>query len=433
MAYFPDEACPDLKDAHTVQAAIDTLCKRPTGGCAVVVTPADRLDEVVKRLLEEGRTELCLCLTAGVHELPEGLKLEGDLGLELEGCGAGTHVVAGAGIALEGLRAAVLRDLDLVLKTDEPIVFDGCLEVAVESCRLFRSGRGAALCTIGGAERIRLVDDVFDAHAPGKGPVESLSKLLERPDRRAFARVADELAGKLAGDDAARKKLQSEIDKAADQIAKLGREEQQAWGAFQRLLTGGAATRPGLLGALLGVYDAGADASAATALVLADGGAETEIAECRLVGTLGLYGIPGDEVLDGNDLKRLKAMLAAGQVELDVTPGALHLRDNALTRIALAGDVIAELKKPSHVLALSGLYADAFLTDNVLRLPQSSLVVGHASLTSNDFREDEAPAGVVLSDSATFVANHAPNDVQLFSVANRAAEAANLTINVVIL
>ena len=435
VTYFPDDACPDLKDAHTVQEAIDTLCKRPTGGgCAVVVTPDQRLDEVVKQLLGEGRTELCLCLTAGDHELPDGLELEGaEIGLELEGCGARTQLVTGAGITLKGLQAVVVRDLDLLLKTEAPVVLDGCLEVAVESCHVLRSGGGEVLCTIGGAERIRLVDDVFDAHPPSKGqPVASLAKLLERPDRRLFARVAGDLATRLAADDAARKDLQAEIEKAADKIAKLSREEQEAYAALQRLLAGGAATRPGLLGSLLGIYDAVANVSAPTALVLADGDAETEIAECRLVGALGLYGLPGEAILDDNDLKRLKAMQASGQLQLDLSSAALHLRDNVLTRIVLGGDVMEQLKTPSDRVALSGLYADALLTDNVVRLPESSLVTGHASLTSNDFREDSADAGVVLSDSATFVANHAPNDIRLFSVANQALEAANLTINVVI-
>src|SRR5207237_3172916 len=51
VSYTPDPACADLKDAHTVQQALDTLCKRPTGqACSVTVRPDQRLAPVSKAL-----------------------------------------------------------------------------------------------------------------------------------------------------------------------------------------------------------------------------------------------------------------------------------------------------------------------------------------------------------------------------------------------
>jgi hypothetical protein len=432
VAYVPG-ACADLKDASTVQEALDILCKRPSGGgCAVVVPPDQRVDELIKTLQSDGHTDLCLCLMAGDHELPDGLTVEGDLGLELCGCEAGTRVKAGGPVRLSGLRTAVLSDLDLLLATGAPLEFDRCDAVELLSCRVLRDAAGVASVIIAGAERIRLIDDVLDGHAPGvKGVVPQIAGLLKLTDRRAYAREAARLAEKLGADEGARAELLQLIDKARPRIDKLSVEEREAYAGVGRAL---AAAAPAItqLGWLLAVFDATAGARAHAALVLTDGGAETEIAECRLIGPLVLYGEPGDAIVTPDRAQGISAAHKDGRLTLDVAAGTLHIRDCALTQITVGAAMSRLLiDPPADRFALSGVFRRALLTDNVLTQPAHALVAGHASLTGNDFDEHTDDVGIVIADSAIYTANHAPNDFRLFAASQVTAVAANLTINIV--
>jgi hypothetical protein len=434
VAYDPSGDCPDLKSAGTVQEAIDILCRRPTGvGCSVVVTPDQRLDKVVKQLLDEGRVELCLCLTAGDHELPNGLVLTSrEVSLELCGCEGGTRVKVGEGIMLSELRSVTIADIDLTLASDGPFVFDHCATVQILSCDVRREVPGEVACAIIRADRIRLVDDLFSGYVPRGGrPVAPIAKLLEIADRRRLLLQTAALADELAGDEGRRAELGDLIAKAAARIAKLSGSEQVAYAVLAELLRTPAPAALGLRAGLMGIVDAVAATDAGPALTIDDGGAEAEIAECRLIGDLGLYGTPGDAVLGGDEAGRLGQLRNQGALRLQSAGGNLHLRENALTRIALGDELTKLLATPADKIEVPAVFRAATLSDNVVPRPGNALIAGHVVLNANDFPQSADDVGVVVADSAIYTANHAPNDIRLFSVAQAATVAANLTINIV--
>lgn len=437
VGYTPDPACTDLAAADTVQEALDLLCKRPTGSCSVTVPTDQPLDELVKQLLGAGATDLCLCLVSGDHELPGGLVVEQDgVSLKLAGCGPGTRLKVGGEVAFRGLAAVAVRELDLLLATAAPIAFERCGEVTVEACHLLRPEEGGPVCVITEAERIRVEGNVIDSHrGRGEGhPIDLITDLLKLPDRRLLALEARKIAAGLARSAPGRRNLAARIREADDFLRNLTRAEFES---YARLLFELEAERPTavqLAGSLAGIWEAAAHASSGIALVIGDGGAETEVAGNELFGALGLYGEPGEGRLTIDQLKNLSTAQAQGKLSLVAAAGTLHLRENALTSVGLSKELMSVLQTVDPAgpgVRLAGLYRFEFATDNVVESTGTFLLAPHLALTANEFDTRGDDVGATISDSIIYTANHAPDDVRLFSVARQRALAANLTINIV--
>jgi hypothetical protein len=433
VAYTADTACTYLAGSKTVKEALDALCRRPTGGCSITVRPTDRLDEVIKKLVEQGERDICICLTGGDHEIATGFELANEeLALKITGCGPGTRLTVGR-FVLTGLVGILMRDFDLVLTDDSPLLLQRCREVAIEGLRIRRAVRGAIACRIGGAQRIRVLDSVIDAHY-GKGeqhPVDVVADILRRLDRGIAFRVADKLAHALFEQPAARSDLIDKLRQAEPAIAQMTPLETAAYHRLVDVLAQDPVVEQSeITDALMAVYDAAAQASAETALLLEDGFAETQIAGNELVGTLSLYGLAGGQDLTGAQLKQLR--LRIGETLTLVTArGALHVHDNRLSRIRVGQAVVERLAAavggaPTRIAAL---YAQGLIADNCFVLPGSIMLAGHFTLTANEFSGID-PAGAVIAGSNVITANHAPATVRLTCPSATFVEAANLTINV---
>ena len=135
ISYEP--TCPDLASATTVQAAIDALCARPSGGagCCHLVGKTgiqageyERLDVALKELMV-GRKEVdvCICLLPGEYEVPASylrdvLAEAGDVDrLEIGGAGARLRLVPDAPIT--GARRIAFHDLELVTSDGSAAAF----------------------------------------------------------------------------------------------------------------------------------------------------------------------------------------------------------------------------------------------------------------------------------------------------------------------
>jgi hypothetical protein len=437
VGYTPDPACADLAGADTVQEALDLLCKRPTGGsCSVTVRPDQRLDEVIKQLLDAGTTDICLCLASGDHTLPDAFILEKEgVSLKLAGCGPGTRLKLGGQLGFRGLAAVVVRELDIAFDGARPMAFDSCSEVTIEACHMLRPDANGPTIAIGNADRIRIVANVIDAHV-GRGerhPIETITALLKVPERRAFALEARKLGASLSRSAPQRKTLATQIRETDDNLRSLTRGEFQSYQRLAADLEATPVTAAQLAADLAHIWATAAQASLGTALFIDDGAAETEIAGNELIGTLGLYGEPDNQVLNVDQVKNLQTMLTQGRLTLVPASGTLHLRDNRLTRVTLSKDLMGQLAAATPAgppLRLTGLYRFGFATDNVVDAPGSCILAPHLALTANEFDTND-DIGSTISDSAVYTGNHAPDDVRLFSVARSRALAANLTINIV--
>lgn len=133
---------------------------------------------------------------------------------------------------------------------------------------------------------------------------------------------------------------------------------------------------------------------------------------------------------------------------------ALHLYDNRLTRLVVAGELVAALEQMSLDLQrqLDELIVSLHCTDNVIDGAGSYLVGHHLSQASNDFtlaavrgladgsNPGVVPRNVVVGDAAVYTGNHgkpaditgpAPvNLVRIINVTRASAQAANLEIDI---
>jgi hypothetical protein len=433
VAYQPG-ACADLASAKTVQEALDILCARPSGGCCVCVTPDDRLDEVIKKLLGDGARDICVCLTGGDHKLEKVLEVVADdVVLKIAGCGAGSRLHLPGGAKLGRLEAATLRDLDIVIESEATITVEDCDEVALETCTVWRAEPGRVLVHVHDARGVRVEDCRIDA-AVGrhqKHPIPQLAELLALPDIRQFMRAATRFANGLS--DADRRKLANAIKSATNPIGQLSGGERRAYQTLSTLLMSDSSVAPELAvrDGLLTLFDASGRAHADAALVIDDVGAQTHITGCQLIGTLAFYGAPDDATLNQDQLAKLSQRMATGGFLPDPSGGAVHLTENRLTRVAVGEEMMSFLTTlPDNVPRLP-VIGSALISDNVIDRGGNLLLCDHLALTTTAFAADDGDVGAAITGSSIFTANHAPNDVRLFSVARARAVAANLTLNIV--
>ena len=432
VAYIPG-GCPDLDDASTVQEALDILCKRPTGGgCPVRVTPEQPIEEAIAKLIDAGAIDIWLCLTVGDHK-SGGFKLDKPgVTVRIGGSGPGTRLRVEGELAFLDLEAVGLRDLDVAFTNDAGLVAARCGEVLLETCAFWRLERAPATVRILSARRIRIAACAIDA-AVGRGanhPIAPIDDLLAVPNARDFAFKAADFADGL--DANARKQLGAAIDQAQNQLGQLTGGERRAYATLRALLSVAATTAPALSDALQGIYDAAGRSVADPALVIDDSGAQTRIIDCKLIGTLALYGPTDDQPrVSQGQLAKISTRMATGGFLLDATDGTLQLRGNRLTRVAVGAQLSTLLAALPDNLARLSVIGSALVSDNVIDRGGNLLLADHLALTATAFTADDGDVGGALTDSSIFTANHAPNDVRLFSVARARAVAGNLTLNIV--
>ena len=437
VAYTPDPTCTDLAGADTVKKALDLLCARKGGdGCSITVRPGEQLDEVIEAQVEAGIRDICLCLAPGEHKLSNLIRLQvQELALRISGCGAATRLILTERFEITGASEVALRTMDLLVATEAGISLRDCAEVDVQGCGFRRIAGGTDLLEIGGAQRIEIIDNFFDAQNATSqfsfGPIPDLLRF----GRRESAARAHAVAREIVENDSLRDSLAEELDSRMEEVGQLTEPERRAYGLLLEALTTEPAVES-LAGALLAVVDASARAVAGPALTILDGNAETVIADNEIMGWLTLYG-PAFESGAGFPLGVLQAIRRLQvQNRLTLVPGAgtLHLRDNRLARIGLDEETTGQLRDAASQnvpLRISRLFRAIHLTDNTLALSASTFLAPHAVLTSNHFDQRQQDVGAVIAGSAIYTGNFAPDDVRLFHLANRRADAANLVLNIV--
>jgi uncharacterized protein DUF6519 len=430
VAYVPGE-CADLASATTVQEALDILCKRPTGGsCCIVVEPGTQLEEVLKKLIDEGVRDMCLCLKPGDYALGD-LELTREVlsTLAIEGCGAGARLKVG-GFQLVGLDEVRLRGLDLLLTREAALGFHRCAEVAVEDCKIARAEAPGPVCQIGGARRIRIADSVLDGHVGvSDAHIDDLRDLIGLPSFE-FAARAGVMADELIADAEARNALATKISRAR-RTERLSPGEKQAYELVVATLRD-AVDAHGIVAAFERLRAAASFAFAGPTLVLLDGGAEALIDATDIAGALVLYGLPPGEQPDEELLKQVRAALGDGRLVLR-GGGSLHLRELRMSKVMVGRPLLEQL---TTVLPDGGrISADVFRALHVagteVLVNGNVALAGHATLDRVDFPGQESDVGAFIGDSAIVTACRAPNDFRLFVAANDLETAANLRINVV--
>ncbi|GKS56848.1 hypothetical protein YTPLAS18_03750 [Nitrospira sp.] len=470
VRYTPPQDCPELAGKTDVQAAIDALCAvRQMGCCHVIVGPKEKggqfesLDEAVQVLLKNAkdqRVELCICLLPGDHPLKGGLSITGTKGrqvhVKIEGCGPGSRIlIQNKPLAAVGLASFNLRNVGVLSEKEGSIALESCADVTFGNCYLVRENQqdlSNAFVTIAHSRRIlfehNLVDAVLRLDDNPLSPLKIFSGISEQIvalyklsrsqfDEKSLS-VAEALAKQLQTKQA-RGKFVSQLSTKLENITRLTPSEAAAYNKLISTLSTATedakAMDPALLRAhLADIRLAGLRAVPGTAIVLMDAEADTRMEGNGISGVVSLYGMPGQSTVTADERKTISTLLKKGPpLTFSGSSSNLHVRDNTISRIAVAEEMIRLLKqiaKNNKGGSFDRLYRRCFLVGNAFNEGNNDIVMEHVALTSNSF-ENEEPAGTVIAAAAIYTGTYAQDDVRLFNVTKSSQKSANLGINIV--
>lgn len=425
VAYVPSDQCSELAKVRNVQAALDLLCQRPAGaGCSVAVPPGEDLGQVIKKLLDQGRRDLCLCLMPGNHVL-ESLTLDkGVSNLKITGCGGGTRLLAKGPWQFTGLGSFTLREVQLQAAdlSQGLMTFKYCGLVTLEACNFSQTGLrpNGSLCSIYEAGQIYLARNVFEAGlAVGKVPPadivkgvdDGLAKLFKLGTRREYALQAGKIAGTLAATKVEeRRVLVQKLNKAvSDARNDLSEMELASYNGLTAALAATSVDPSDLTETMNALFDAANQRAFGLALILGSPEADTYLVENRMAGEVSLYGAPAEEKLTGSMIEETGKDLRPVLEKLGSPPakGTLHLRDNQFTAVT-AGEKNFRILVQQGVLGQ--VYRAAFLTNNWFETrtrPYTAVVADRLTLAGNSFAGPYKTnyAGLMVARSATYTGN----------------------------
>lgn len=463
VSYDPKD-CPPLLAAQvrTVQEAIDELCKMDHGGgCEVTVGQEGQFATIEEALEALKDKDLCLCLLPGEHKLAAGLDItsadaKNPRHVAIHGCHQGARISAtNKQIIAHQLASFALRNLEIEYNgVPDAIVLDDCGDVSVTSCNLFGEADGGALLTIGGATRIRLVDNdlrfvdrtSFERNRVLFAALPEIGDLF-RAQRAGFserrvASAAEALAARPRTERAAASRsLRAAFGNLGDTVAP---EELEAARALAGALATNELTREAASTSLRGFVLAAAQSVPITALVLLDASADTTLEDNRIVGTVGLYGDPGRTAQTLTEEELRMAGVKKGGLVLGNPGRDLRLRGNRLTRIGIGQTVFSDGDKsirkwlspnsPFPSPDFPPLFRTLFLTDNVVERPGDVWLAHDVRMTTNSFDPINGDIGWTFGQSAFYTGNSAENDFRLFNAVLRPAgnvNNLNFLINIV--
>ena len=489
VAYDP-ALCPNLAGATTVQAALDLLCNVRQGGCCICVGKGgdyERLDEALNDLIKKGERDICICLLPGDQEI-KGIEIERtpkepDLSIMIVGCGLGSRVTLQEPMRFRGVRSVVLRDfaMEVVFSIETEggaLVFNHCSRIDLRSCYLAGFTVAGALLFITNADRVRLANNLFEASLMGSlSPTREdfeivaektgvdiavLYSLPEKGELRfsVFRQIAWEVAEKLAALDLdTRKKVQDalqETHSTPEQRAihspgeilsygklamALGADEMNPATVFELLLDirrTAIKTRPGT--AIILERPRRVDEKNIPALIpIADVLDQDDLHLLEnndILGILSLYGLPAEpdfvaEVLNDDILQRLSSRFKENQIRfVNSFLGTLQLRGNQLVRVAVARQIVEEVRRVAEEEEVVSFAFDLFSrcqwSENVFEGGLSVLVCRHLTMNAHEFTQTAQPqgipvitanlpivAGTIIADSSLYVANHGTGNVTL--------------------
>ncbi|UCV17582.1 DUF6519 domain-containing protein [Ferribacterium limneticum] len=448
VAYDPSD-CADLlaAEAYTVQLAIDTLCKRTSGGgCCVTVGLAgeyENLDVALRALINEGRRDICICLLPGNHSLADGLSLTGTPRhhISIHGAGPASRLILKQEVfKFDTFGSLSLKDFTLA-NSGEPSSFSflKCQDVDFSNVDfLGRSATGSSLLQIAGSSRLLIEDCTIFAIAPDNN--EKLDFIAQRvpslaPHRNAFRATAtldgnlNEAAEAIAALSAAdRKKMVAEISTflRSNDLVNLSSREQTSLNNLS-VVVGRNSTAAALNKALDQLANALRAGTPAFALALDDTD-DASLINNRVRGRITLFG-ESDEFPDvtDNQLKRLSAALKAGAVTFDDS-GSLVLERNALQAVRMSGKALSKVIDTAQ--GTLPVWHNLQVTNNRID-SEEDLYPGFNCAFNGNTLEPQGDVGALLANQAKVIGNFAHNDFRLFVTGTNPENFGNGGLNVV--
>jgi len=454
VEYNPD-ACIYLKDkgAKTVQKAIDELCiMERRGGCAVTVGTGGQfgaLPKALGSLLEEGKTDICICLLPGDHDLPDGLSvkpnLSSNINIKITGCGPGTRIHLKKPWHMEFVTAFTLRDIaiDLDSPWDFMMFFTHCPRVTIESCSITGITKDGFLLAIKEADHIRLNNNVIETFQPkslktptrifkqfGAGLSELFNKIITLKDFNLKAiKIVEELP---MLDVKSREDISNKIVKSVMSDDKLKVDEKDSYTDFAKALSARTVNKELLLAEIKNIRRVDLVTSPGNAVAIMDGDADVALENNDITGVVSLYGLHVKAELKEDELKILGALIKHRAVVLIGSTGRLQMLNNRFTGLFVADDLINRIREiiKAEKGTLESIFKDSFINDNLIDGGQNQFVSQHMFLNSNSFATGDPLAGTAITDSVVFIGNQANKEIRLNNVSQDNQKAANLKIDI---
>src|SRR5262249_30653371 len=130
----------------------------------------ERLDQAIKDLLGAKQNDICICLLAGDHQMPDSLIIQGinKERVKIVGCGRGSRLIfapppgAIPTLVAAALTSFTLRDVE-VFGDNLHIDVQDTQDVTFEGCVLTQEKQTAPFINIGRAKSIRFLKNTVDA------------------------------------------------------------------------------------------------------------------------------------------------------------------------------------------------------------------------------------------------------------------------------
>lgn len=454
--FYDPEKCPALKadKVSNVQDAIDHLCEAHQGGCCDVTVGKggqfERLDEAIKKLIEQKQGDICICLLPGDHPLPDELIVAGNgkERVKIVGCGRGTRLifppdVEGSIFNAKGLTSFILRDVE-VSGNNLRIEVRDCDEITFAGCYLNQENQTGPFIVLGGRDSIRFQQNIVDAWLPiGRVRVPPavtfegipVAADLFKFSRAEFDQKSADVATDLAGQSAAkRRSMAAQVQQRTVGNPELSTLEVKSYQNFARTLTADQVDPRALQASLNAVRAASFRAAPGVALVVTDAEANTWLEDNDIHGVVSFYGTPGDQKLTDANMKNIGTAFDQQNLEFVESQSQLNVARNNFYRFDISANLMSKLKSvaPGVKTSLSRLFRRSFISDNEFGGGNNNFVMEHAAFTANSFeREGSADAGIVVASRSIYVGNFAPDDIRLFNLFSATQKAANLLINIV--
>ncbi len=475
-----DPTCPDLTGATTVQAAIDALCKRPTGTgggcCHTVGKGVDELGEfpdlltALKELIGRGHVHVCLCLLPGDHEVDgDALRdmLMTGVVQDLEIGGRGARIITGTGLVFAALARVTLRDVVVETRDVRALSFVGdpgldpddrmrvdLLDVTV---LWVDAPPEAELVTFDACGRVDVRDSTLSVMTPAD---TKLKQVLPARVAAFFEQVPalegpklQAALGKLLGlADAQRLKLAQQVEAAvAKQPQVFTPDRAPIVLDFNERLRAGTAGMPSAaqlkqlrLDWVAFASSFGATEAWPAAIVFHDTAADATVATSRLDGGIALRAA-GRSLPD--EVKAESPFRLHDVVTVPGGSGRLRLDGNVLDWLGLGAEAARSLAEHNGDVTqaelLPVLFAELLVNGNTFRSAPHVLLATATTITGNVFETSGEGAtaprlGFVASAVASATGNLGPEgsavgvpDAELVLHGNAAAQAGNARLTIV--
>jgi hypothetical protein len=376
----------------------------------------ERLDLAIQQLLlEQKRTDICICLMPGNHQLPEGLKIESvpDRGVcvKISGCGLACRLsMDNKQLAALNLASFALTDLCLIAlnQAGPAITIENCALVSITGCYFFQQQKGDPhdLLTIVRAHRIIVADNIIESYWGQETRMKALG--IETPavfEPGAFDALVRQAAQKLAtGGEKARREF---VKAFRATLPKKGTKD----------LRTRTVDLEGILDQIDSVRDDGKDESEtiaefavlvsqvlmAPAVSIADANADVSIVDNIITGEVLIYGTTGGAL--PADFDNLAVRIKDRRVTMGrPTTRSLRLEGNSLTNVVMdSGRVPAPPKNENGGPILNWLFARMSVLDNSFHSIGNQWLADHVILNGNHFLMPDNGTTVGTATGASFI------------------------------